>query len=183
MNGQSQFKREIAIIPGIAKVLAVVFFLILQIGLLVLVPHYVDAKEVPPRAALIAISLLGGAFLAVIILMIGYVNADSKRRGMNSLLWTLLVIFIPKALGFLAYFLLRKPLMTPCPNCGTAVGTDFRFCQKCGCAVTPMCPHCGRSVNRDYVVCPYCGKPVTQPMTPSVPPPPVPPPAMPPVTT
>ncbi len=53
--------------------------------------------------------------------MIGYVNADSKRRGMNSLLWTLLVIFVPKALGFIAYFLLRKPLLIPCPNCG-AVG-------------------------------------------------------------
>ena len=77
--------------------------------------------------------------LAIIILMIGYVNADSKRRGMNSLLWTLLVIFVPKALGFIAYFLLRKPLMMPCPKCGTPVGSDFRFCPKCGYAVTPMC--------------------------------------------
>jgi hypothetical protein len=183
MNGQSQFKREIAIIPGIAKVLAVVFFLILQIGLLVLVPHYVDAKEVPPIPALIAISLFGGAFLVIIVLMIGYVNADSKRRGMNSLLWTLLVIFVPKALGFLAYFLLRKPLMMPCPNCGTTVGKDFRFCTKCGYAVTPTCPNCGCSINRDYVVCPYCGKPVAQLGAPSVPPPPMSPPAMPPVTT
>ncbi len=163
MNGQSQFKREIAIIPPIAKVLAVIFFVVVQIALLVLVPHYVDAKEVPPRAALIAISLVGGAFLAVIILMIGYVNVDSKRRGMNSLLWTLLVIFIPKALGFLAYFLLRKPLMTPCPNCSTAVGADFRYCPKCGYAVTPACPHCGRGIQRDYVVCPYCGKNVGTP--------------------
>lgn len=183
MNGQSQFKREIAIIPGIAKVLAIVCFFILQIGLLVLVPHYVDAKDVPPMPALIAISLLGGVFLAIIILMIGYVNADSKRRGMNSLLWTLLVIFVPKALGFLAYFLLRKPLMMPCPNCNTAVGKDFRFCPKCGYAVTPSCPHCGCSISGDYVVCPYCGKPVKQPAAPSTPPPPVPPPAMPPLAT
>jgi len=183
MNGQSQFKREIEIIPGIAKVLAVVLFLILQIGLLVLVPHYVDAKEIPPMPALIAISLVGGAFLAIIILMIGYVNADSKRRGMNSLLWTLLVIFVPKALGFLAYFLLRKPMLMPCPTCGTPVGTDFNFCPKCRYAVTPTCANCGRGINRDYVVCPYCGKSVTQPGAPSVPPLPMPPPAMPPATT
>ena len=158
MNGQSQFKREIAIISTIAKVVAVIVFVLLQIGLLVLVPHYVGAKDVPPMPALIAISLFGGAILAVVILMIGYVNADSKRRGMNSLLWTLLVIFVPKALGFIAYFLLRKPLMTPCPNCGTPVGTDFNFCPKCRYAVTPTCANCGRGIQRDYVVCPYCGK-------------------------
>ena len=93
--------------------------------------------------------------------MVGYVNADSKRRGMNSLLWTLLVIFVPKALGFIAYFLLRKPLVMPCPNCRTPVGSDFRFCPKCGYAVTPRCVHCGCSIQRDYVVCPYCGKPVS----------------------
>jgi RNA polymerase subunit RPABC4/transcription elongation factor Spt4 len=178
MNRQSQFKREIAIIPTIAKVLAVIAFVLIQIGLLVLVPHYVHTKDVPPMPALVAISLAGGAIMAVIILMIGYVNADSKRRGMNALLWTLLVIFVPKALGFIAYFLLRKPLLMPCSRCGTAVGTDFRFCPKCGYAVTPMCPHCGRSVNRDYVVCPYCGKPVTQPAASAMPPA-----AMPPVTT
>jgi amino acid transporter len=164
MNGQSQFKREMAIIPTIANVLAVIAFVLMQIGLLVLVPHYIDAKEVPPMPALIAISLVGGAFLAVIIMLIGYVNADSKRRGMNSLLWTLLVIFVPKALGFLAYFLLRKPLMTPCPNCGTSVGKDFRFCPKCGYAVTPTCPHCGCGIQREYVVCPYCGKNVGTPV-------------------
>lgn len=158
MNGQSQFKRELAIIPTIATVLGVVAFVLIQIGLLILVPHYVDAKDVPPMPALIAISLLGGAIMVVVIMMIGYVNADAKRRGMNSLLWTLLVIFIPKALGFLAYFLLRKPLMMPCPNCATAVGKDFRFCPKCGYAVTPACPHCGCGIQRDYVVCPYCGK-------------------------
>lgn len=176
MNGQSQFKREIAIIPTIAKLLAVLAFVLIQIGLLVLVPHYVDVKDVPPMPALIAISLLGGAIMAVIILMIGYVNADSKRRGMNSVLWTLLVIFIPKALGFLAYFLLRKPRLMPCPNCGTPVGTDFHFCPKCRYVITPTCAGCGRGIKRDYVACPYCGQPVTQAA-------PTPPPAMPPVAT
>ena len=110
-------------------------------------------------------SILGGFLMAVVVLMIGYVNADSKRRGMNPVLWTLLVIFVPKALGFIAYFLLRKPLLTPCPSCGTEIGSDFRYCPKCGHAMTPTCSHCGRSISGDYVCCPYCGKAVVAPAT------------------
>jgi hypothetical protein len=157
---KSTFRGELAIIPTVAKVIAVIAVVLMQIALLVLVPTYIHGKDLPPRPALIAISIFGGIFLAIIILLIGYVNADSKRRGMNSLLWTLLVIFIPKALGFLAYFLLRKPLVIGCPKCGNSIGSDFRFCPKCGYSISPTCAQCGRSISNDYVCCPYCGKAV-----------------------
>jgi RNA polymerase subunit RPABC4/transcription elongation factor Spt4 len=155
---KSHFRSELAIIPTTARVIAVLAFAIMQICLLGLLPHY--EKDIPPMPVMVLISLVGGAVLAIIILMIGYVNADSKRRGMNSLLWTLLVIFVPKALGFIAYFLLRKPLLIPCPNCGTSIGSDFRYCPKCGYAAMPSCSHCGRPISSDYICCPYCGKPV-----------------------
>jgi len=157
---KSHFRSELAIIPPVARVIAVVAFAIMQICLLGLLPHFVNRSEIPPMPFMVLISLVGGAVLGIIVLMVGYVYADSKRRGMNALLWTLLVIFVPKALGFIAYFLLRKPLLIPCPNCGTEVGSDFRYCPKCGHALTPSCSHCGRSISRDYVCCPYCGKPV-----------------------
>ncbi len=162
---KSQFRSELAIIPTVARVIAVLGFLLVQVGLLVLVPTYIHGKDLPPRPGLIAISLFGGLFLAIYVLMVGYVNADSKRRGMNSLLWTLLAIFIPKGLGFLAYFLLRKPLMMACPKCSAVIGSDFRFCPKCGHAITPTCIHCGRPISRDYVCCPYCGKAVVAPVS------------------
>jgi len=166
MNEQSRFSREFAIIPGVAKVLAVLFFLIMQVCLLGLLPHF--EKDIPPMVALVPISIFCGIVMAIVVLMIGYVNADARRRGMNSLLWTLLVIVVPKALGFIAYFMLRKPLVMPCPNCNTPVGADFRFCPKCGYAMTPICVHCGKSIQRDWVVCPYCGRPVPpQPAAPS----------------
>jgi RNA polymerase subunit RPABC4/transcription elongation factor Spt4 len=155
---KSHFRDELAIIPPVATVIAVLAFVLVQICLLGLLPHY--ERDIPPMAALVPISIFGGIVVAIIILLIGYVNADSKRRGMNSLLWTLLVIFVPKALGFIAYFLLRKPLLLPCPNCQWTIGSDFRFCPKCGHALTPSCNHCGHAVSRDYVVCPYCGKPI-----------------------
>ena len=167
------FRSEFAIIPPIARVLAVIGFALVQIALLVLAPHYIR-HELPPRHALQLISFCGGLLFTIFILLIGYVNADSKRRGMNSLLWTLLVIFIPKAIGFLAYFLLRKPLLIEtqgCPQCGTGLGSDFRFCPKCGYAIAPVCMQCGRSISRDFMCCPYCGKPVNaapnQPVSPA----------------
>jgi hypothetical protein len=156
---KSTFRSEFAIVPRIARILAVIGFALVQFALLVLAPHYIR-QELPPHAALCAISVVGGLFLALVILMIGYVSADSKRRGMNSLLWTLLVIFIPKALGFLAYFLLRKPLIIGCPKCGSSIGSDFRFCPKCGYSISPTCAQCGRSISSGYVCCPYCGKAV-----------------------
>jgi RNA polymerase subunit RPABC4/transcription elongation factor Spt4 len=160
MNNYSKttFRGEVAIIPGVARWIAVIGFAVVQFVLLVVVPHHVAVKDRPPDWGLCLISVFGGLFLGVIILLIGYVNADSKRRGMNSLLWTLLVIFIPKALGFLAYFLLRKPLEMGCPKCGSIIGPDFRFCPKCGYAISPVCVQCGRAISRDFLCCPYCGK-------------------------
>ncbi len=156
MNEQSHMQRELGIIPPIARVLAGVVFLAVEVGLLAVLPRH--AKDLPPMPAWVLISLLGGFILAVYVLLVGYVNADARRRGMSPLLWTLLVIFISNGLGFIAYFLLRKPIQTPCPSCGTQVSPDFRFCPKCGYAVTPTCVHCGGTLKRDYVVCPYCGK-------------------------
>ena len=159
-QAKSHFRSELAIIPSVARVIAALVFVVMQICLLGLLPHFVNRSEIPPMPFMVLISLVGGAVLGIIVLMVGYVYADSKRRGMNALLWTLLVIFVPKALGFIAYFLLRKPLLIPCPNCGTEIGSDFRYCPKCGRALTPTCSHCGRSISGDYVCCPYCGKPV-----------------------
>jgi Double zinc ribbon len=157
-QAKSHFRSELAIIPGVATAIAVLAFAIMQICLLVLLPHY--ERDIPPMPFMVLISIFGGIVIAIVVLMVGYVYADSKRRGMNPLLWTLLVIFVPKAIGFIAYFLLRKPLLLPCPKCGTPVTADFGYCQKCGDALRPFCCHCGRTISHDFVCCPYCGKPV-----------------------
>jgi RNA polymerase subunit RPABC4/transcription elongation factor Spt4/putative effector of murein hydrolase LrgA (UPF0299 family) len=174
MKEKSQLSREFALVPTVARVIAVVVFALIQFCLLVLLPHYYRGNDLPPKPIMPLISIVGGLFVALFILLIGYVNADSKRRGMNSLLWTLLVIFIPKAIGFLAYFLLRKPLLVEggrsCPKCGTGVGGDFRFCPKCGYSFAPTCGNCGRSIQPDFLVCPYCGKPAGGAAVPQAPP-------------
>jgi len=157
------FRSEVELIPRLAWVIAAVTWVLMQVVLIVVIPNHLHPKDLPPMPLWSILTALMGVIVAVVILMVGYVNVDSRRRGMNPLLWTLLVIFVPKALGFIAYFLLRKPLMLPCPKCATPVGADFRYCPKCGYAVSPMCSHCGRSIQQDHVCCPYCGKSVAAP--------------------
>ncbi len=85
--------------------------------------------------------------LSILILVIGYVYGDAKRRGMRYVLWTLLAIFIPNAIGIILYFILRDPLLVPCRACGTLARGTFAFCPKCGGALAPACPSCRRSVE------------------------------------
>jgi RNA polymerase subunit RPABC4/transcription elongation factor Spt4 len=98
--------------------------------------------------------------LGASLFLFGYVNRDAKRRGMNSTLWTLLVILLFPAyfaLGFIIYFLMREPLPYPCPQCGNTVGARFNFCPNCKCNLYPACPQCKREVVETDKFCPYCG--------------------------
>ena len=94
---------------------------------------------------------------ALWVLMIFYVNADAKRRQMNRLLWTLLVIFIPNAIGFILYFVLRQPIARPCAKCGTSVRPDFVFCPACGESLAPTCPGCHHGIEPGWTACAFCG--------------------------
>ncbi|HKV24829.1 MAG TPA: zinc ribbon domain-containing protein [Candidatus Acidoferrum sp.] len=114
-------------------------------------------------------------FAAFFILLIGYVNRDARRRGMNSGLWTLLVIVLLPAwtfIGFLIYFLMREPLPYDCPQCGKSVGARYNYCPSCKCNLHPSCPNCKHEVVETDKYCPYCawelgaGQPA-QPMQPS----------------
>jgi hypothetical protein len=73
-----------------------------------------------------------GAIAAAFILLAGYVYADSSRRGMPPVPWTALALLIPNGVGFVLYFLLRKPIVRPCGNCGCGVPQGVAFCSTCG---------------------------------------------------
>jgi hypothetical protein len=97
--------------------------------------------------------------MASLIFLVAYVNRDAKRRGMNSAVWTLLVIILLPAwtfIGFLIYFLMREPLPYPCPQCSTTVGARYNFCPNCKCNLHPSCPQCKREVGETDKFCPYC---------------------------
>ena len=93
----------------------------------------------------------------VFILVIGYIAGDARRRGMRVVLWVLLAIFIPNAIGIILYFILREPILRPCPKCGTPAKTTFPFCPSCGANLAQTCPSCQNAVETGWSHCARCG--------------------------
>lgn len=153
----SRFREEIRIIPRLAWIIAFLAYL----GMIFFISGVVFRHEPGPggwpAVGKVAFAVLIPIPLFVLVLLIGYVYADAKRRRMNHVLWTLLAIFVPNALGIILYFILRDPAPTPCPQCGMMTGKGFAFCPHCGHAIAPKCPQCGRGMESGWTHCAYCG--------------------------
>jgi hypothetical protein len=89
--------------------------------------------------------LLFGILAAIWLMCLGFVFADARRRDMPAVAWMLMAMLVPNLLGFLLYFVLRKPLTTPCPSCGRAMSPEQPFCSWCGSSrsVVSVPPHEG----------------------------------------
>jgi endonuclease III len=99
------------------------------------------------------------------VALIGYIYGDAKRRQMRYVMWTLLSIFIPNAIGMILYFILRDPLPKPCPGCGHVEKAKFPFCPHCGTLLQPTCQKCDKPVEPTWANCAYCGQQLPEPAT------------------
>jgi len=150
----TRFSDEIRIISRFAYFVALLAFL----GAVIVFPTVTGRDPKAPALWVREIlGLLGGLLLAAFVLLIGYIHGDAGRRGMSRLLWTMIAVFVPNALGIVLYFVLRKPRRAACPQCGTHVEAGFGFCPSCGCRLQPVCAHCQRGVDYEDRFCPYCG--------------------------
>jgi Phospholipase_D-nuclease N-terminal len=75
-----------------------------------------------------------GVFTAAFFLALGYVFGDAKRRQMPAWAWVLAASFIPNLIGFILYFVFRKPLLRSCSSCGKPIRGGEAFCSHCGCS-------------------------------------------------
>jgi len=75
-----------------------------------------------------------GVFTAAFFLALGYVYGDAKRRQMPAWAWVIAASFIPNLIGFILYFVFRKPLLSPCSSCGGPIRSGEKFCSHCGCS-------------------------------------------------
>jgi len=157
----SRFRDEVKLVPRPAFAIAVcvwlAFFLIMMLA-----PFRHDPElRQWPLAGKLAFSVPMGLPLFFLVLVVGYVYADAKRRGMRYVMWTWLAALIPNAIGIILYFVLRDPLLMNCTHCGTQVRQGFAFCPQCGGALSLACPQCRRAVEPGWTHCVHCGAAVT----------------------
>jgi RNA polymerase subunit RPABC4/transcription elongation factor Spt4 len=152
----SRFKEEFSLISPTGKLIAFLVWLILTVGVNVLFVT-VGKPGDPPLPFRVFLTLFVPIPLTVYALLIAYINADARRRGMRHVLWTLLAIFIPNGIGIILYFIFREPLLLACPACGATAKQIFAFCPACGATLQRACPACRKAVEANWTNCPYCG--------------------------
>ena len=130
------------------------------------IPHLKNFHFGPLGFRFSSVSFLSLLLLVFWIVIIVWVYRDAERRGMNGMLWALLV-FIGNLIGLIIYLIVRTdsapvPLSTqtmqPCPNCQKSVGSDFAFCPHCGTRLQKVCPKCEKPVEQSWNVCADCGE-------------------------
>jgi Double zinc ribbon len=151
------FRNEVGIIHKVVWVLAAIVYIGVLIGLMsIAIPQFPPTSHLS-RAGMALLGLFAAAIPAIYILLLGYIYGDAKRRGMRPLLWVLLAIFIPNAIGIILYFILRDPKLVLCPACGGRIKSTFTFCPQCATSLRPTCPQCKQPVERSWSHCPHCG--------------------------
>jgi hypothetical protein len=158
----NRLREELKVIPWLAWVIAVALPCVVVIGGLFFafgIAH-TDGNEGPGRFMIawpIFVCTIIAVSLFVYTLMVGYIAGDARRRGMRAVLWTLLAIFIPNAIGILLYFILREPLLRRCPRCGAGAKAAFPYCPSCGSTLAAVCPSCQSAIEPGWSHCARCG--------------------------
>lgn len=111
----------------------------------------------PPIHVRIGFTAAMGLFIFTYGFLVSYVYGDARRRGMRPGAWALVAACVPNALGLIAYFLLREPLLQPCRACGAAARHGLAFCPQCGAGLPGACPARRRPVETAWSHCAHCG--------------------------
>ena len=89
------------------------------------------------------ILLIPLAWFIIGILILFWVYQDAESRGMNGVLWAIIVFFF-NIFGLILYLLVRE----------SPPGAAF------GKRITRVCPQCGQVLTEEAKFCPRCGKPL-----------------------
>jgi hypothetical protein len=157
---------EVKIIPRWAIALAVMAFVSMQYLYWVIWPAHRHHPTAVPFGVRFYFAFSGSVLMALYVLMVGYVSRDAPRRNMGTVFWTL-VCLIPGGIGSVLYFLLRLPIVSLCPSCGTRIQSEFHFCPQCAFQVSAACGKCYRGVRITDLFCVNCGHDLATDNTPS----------------
>lgn len=160
-----RFSEEIRLIPRKLVLLVAALFVIAHVAFQIVVAYSQSPwPELSRDLTMLATAGLVTAAsipIAAFLFLVAYINRDAARRGMNSTLWTVLVLILMPAYfvtGFIIYFLLREPLPYNCPQCNAVVSARYNYCPGCKFNLRPACPACRREVRLDDRYCPHCAQ-------------------------
>jgi hypothetical protein len=162
----TSFTDEMRLIPRWSVAFAVAAFAVVEYFFWVVIPanrHH----EPPPIGFRLYFALSCGALAALYVLMVGYVSQDAPRRAMSLRFWIAICLIMPGGIGSVLYFLLRQPIVSRCPACGTRIQSDFHFCPQCACQVSASCGKCYRGVSMTDLFCVHCGHDLAADNTPA----------------
>ena len=117
-------------------------------------------------------------FFAILWLSLVYWTfADADRRGVMRWYWGIVALLFP-FIGTLIYVIVRPPEYAAesrerelelavlerelkrrgdlCPNCRSAVESDYLLCPECGWGLKRPCENCSRPLRLEWATCPYC---------------------------
>lgn len=127
------------------------------------------------------------AAFVVWILAALWAHRDAQSRGMEGIVWGLIVFFL-HILGLIIYLIVRtnhpvsaagpaerqspvppaegEPISTipavprtlVCKSCGRPVENEHGFCAVCGRNINPVCAKCGKETQQEWRICPFCGE-------------------------
>ena len=126
----------------------------------------IDTMHFGPSLIRLSNSIFSLALLIIWIFVIVWVYRDAERRGMNGVLWALLVL-IGNIIGLLIYLIVRSDSIPAlkaghetqaCPSCQKEVAASFVFCPYCAARLHAVCPECGKATEENWKACPHCGK-------------------------
>lgn len=156
MKVDNEFSEELKLIPRWAIAGALAAFALTEYYFWVVVPQHRHHPSPLPTALRFYLLISWGALAALYVLMIGYIGNDAPRRGMSARMWMVAVV-LPGGVGAVLYFLLRQPILSACPSCGTRVSGDYHFCPQCAYQVAACCGNCYRTTRITDLFCVHCG--------------------------
>lgn len=83
--------------------------------------------------------LLTIAVIALTVLICVWTYRDAQNKGMNAILWTLVVLLVPSCIGLIVYLIVRMDAKkVTCSKCMKAVSGNSKYCSNCGEELVPV---------------------------------------------
>ncbi|WP_044934753.1 zinc ribbon domain-containing protein [Pseudacidobacterium ailaaui] len=155
IEADGSFSSELKLIPRWSVAAAILAFVGMEYLFWVVFPH--ENHHHPPMGIRLYLAITWGLLASLYMLMVGYVSNDSPRRGMSARIWIVICLVMPGGIGAVLYFLLRQPIISLCPACGTRVQSEYHFCPQCAYQISASCGKCYRSVRITDLYCVHCG--------------------------